>query len=109
MNDSIEQKLFQTNLAIYQSYMTLKSKVQGISLPYYDIRDCGQIKNLPTLSMDWLKRKAGILSVRDSQDASNEITFLVKKRINEKFEKHVESLTYPECELSPFFFYKIYA
>lgn len=103
IDDLFEQHLLETNNPIYPSYMAITSRVQGIPLPYYDMKHCSRrAMNLSVLIMAWSKRKAGFLlkhkNNNGDDDGDFKITFLAKKCINQQFEAHQEIPIYPNCE-----------
>lgn len=101
IDDPIEKCLINTNM--YRSYMAAISPIQGILLPFYDMRDCKQGGNLSLLLIDWLKRKIGVLKQKN-QNKSTTFTLLAMKDAEEDFEAHYEQPIYPDCKFIVEFF-----
>lgn len=76
----------------------LIAPVQDLLLGFYDLRDCDPKANIVALSIDWLKRKTGILKKRFEDDTIT-IKVLAKKDVNEDYMVHIEKPVYPDCKI----------
>lgn len=95
IDDPIEKCLVNTDM--YRSYVATVSPIQGISLPFYDMRGCKPGENLSLLLIDWLKRRIGVLKQKNP-DKSTTFTLLAMKDPEEDFGVHFESPIFPDCE-----------
>lgn len=59
IDNPLEKRLFSTN--IYQYYMETLGSTIIIGMPFYDMRGCEDSSTLPSLLIDWAKRKVGVL------------------------------------------------
>lgn len=98
IHDPFERQLFETKNPVYPSYMAIISQVQGIPLPYYDMKHHRGAVNLTDIIMGWSKRKAGFLLKHKNYDESYKITFLAKKGKNQPFRAHECTPIYPDCK-----------
>lgn len=93
ISDPIETKLIHTN--IYRTYMGNMGHLHGLNLIYYDMRGCTADANISSLYLDWLKRRKGVLGIKGT------FTLLMKRNINEQYMVHTETVTCPDCKLTP--------
>lgn len=93
-DDPNEKLLHNTNM--YRSYVMSANPIQGIILPYYDMRDKHSAK-LSLLLADWIKRRLGILR-QHNRDNSFTFTLLAITDPEEEFEAHTEYPIYPDCK-----------
>ncbi|XP_055310149.1 uncharacterized protein LOC129573544 [Sitodiplosis mosellana] len=91
IDDPLELKLLNTRM--YRPYMTIGYGIQGATMCFYDMRGPGS--TFPMLLIDWIKRKKGILK-RNTNDS---FLLLAKKKINEKFRAHTETMICPDFAL----------
>lgn len=99
--DPFERTLLATKSKMYRFYMALKNPIQGISLPWYDMVENGNIISLSELLIQWSRRKVGLLNVhKDKNDDSHTFTILTKRNANEPFSDSSEVPEYPDCKLS---------
>ncbi|XP_031633299.1 uncharacterized protein LOC116347044 [Contarinia nasturtii] len=92
-DDPLEKKLFHTDM--YRSYAVNMSTIQGINLPFYDMRGCRHDANLTTILADWMKRRIGILR-QHNQNNSFTFTLLAMMDAEEEFEAHFAKPIYPD-------------
>lgn len=91
-NDSIEAKLLHTNM--YRPYMFNAGPLNGITLPFYDLRGCASGEtNLPQLLTDWIERRKGI-----AKQTSCEFTLLVRRNFHESCRAYTKFSMQPDCE-----------
>lgn len=99
VEDSIEQKLFESKNKMYRFYMALKNPIQGISLPWYDMVENGNVINLSQLLIQWSRRKVGLLNAhKPKNDDTDSFTILTKRDANEPFSDSSEVPEYPDCK-----------
>lgn len=98
IDDPLELKLFETKNPVYPSYMAITSQVQGIPLPYCDLKHRQGATNLTHAIMMWSRRKAGFLLKHKNYDDSFKITFLAKKGKKQPFRAHEYTPIYPDCK-----------
>lgn len=92
-DDSIEENLLKTSM--YRPYMAIKSHVQGITTPFYDMKDCGQRISLPELIADWIRRKKAIIFRRTPHN----FTIIMRKIAGGKFAAYKETISvHPDCK-----------
>lgn len=94
-DDPIEKLLLNTSM--YRSYVANANPIQGILLPFYDMRD-KHSANLSLLIADWIKRRIGILK-QHKKDNSFVFTLLAMTDPEGEFEIHTERPIYPDCKL----------
>lgn len=100
IDDPIERKLLETKNKMYRFYMALKNPIQGISLPWYDMVENGNIINLSQLLIQWSRRKVGLLNAhKPKNDDAEKFTILTKREANEPFSDFSEVPEYPDCKL----------
>lgn len=93
-DDPNEKLLCNTNM--YRSYIVNANPIQGIALPFYDMRD-KHSANLSILIADWIKRRMGVLR-QHNRNNSFTFTLLAMTDPEEEFEAHIEYPIYPDCK-----------
>ncbi|XP_055312896.1 constitutive coactivator of peroxisome proliferator-activated receptor gamma-like [Sitodiplosis mosellana] len=84
--------------AIYPTYLMIMSKVQCISMGYYDMLQGGRgNRNLPRVLIEWMKRKKGVLH---NDDATYTFYILAKTDYNRDFQEYRERPVYPPSRCS---------
>lgn len=101
IDDRLEAELLQSKNKVYRFYMALINSIQGISIPFYDMKECGQNINLSELIMRWTKRKVGIL-MQHKQNCENpyKFTIMMKSSEDEPFSAQEVKPIYPDCKLN---------
>lgn len=95
IDDPLERSLINTNM--YRTYHATMSPIQGIVLPFYDMRGCKKLANISELLSDWLKRRIGVLK-QQKNDTADTFTLLAMKDPEEDFVASLESPIYPNCK-----------
>lgn len=90
-------KLMLLNTDMYSIYLTTIKPIQSFGLSYYDMRDFDSGSTVSKLQLDWTQRRIGILRQHMNNDSFTFIS-LMKKNLNDHFERHKESPIYPECK-----------
>lgn len=99
IEDPIEKVLLETKNKMYRFYMALTNPIQGIALPWYDMKEGDQKINLSKLCVRWSKRKVGILHADKHENGhSHTFTVLTKRNANEPFSDFSETPDYPDCK-----------
>lgn len=100
IDDPIEKQLLETKNKMYRFYMALTNHIQGISLPWYDMKESESDINLSTVLIKWSKRKVGILNVHKYNDGeAATFTILTKIDANQPFCDIPQTADYPKCKL----------
>lgn len=74
--------------AIYPTYLMIMGKVQCISMGYYDLHQDRDVnRNLPTVLIEWMRRKVGILR-QHIEDSTYTFSVLAKMDRSQNFREY---------------------
>lgn len=94
-NDEMAERLIGT--PYHWDYVSLLRDGQGFTLSFYDMRGQVGAASLPTIFLDWAKRKTGIVR-HHKKETSYTFVVLIKTAFNEKYRSSIEKPIYPDCE-----------
>lgn len=99
IDDPIEEQLLETKNKMYRFYMALTNPIQGISLPWYDMKDCENGEKFTKLLITWSKRKVGVLHAHKHNDGDvHKFTILTKINADQPFSDIPVTPDYPNCK-----------
>lgn len=101
IDDTIAKRLMEINPNVCTVYTTHAAPANGITLCFYDMRDCkNDDKSLPSLFVDWMKRRIGIVR-QHTNDRDFTFTLLAKQNYNQIYTISKENPIYPDISVPP--------